>query len=122
MALSVLIASAGWFFAQSLFRDLKRKLPDPAKYTGIPRLLFHKYFVDEIYMKFIVEPIKSLSTNIFLNISDKKIIDGAADGSASGWNKVAGVLSKFQTGNIQVYGFYMIFGFALAFVFLLFVF
>jgi NADH-quinone oxidoreductase subunit L len=122
MALSVLIALAGWFFAQSLFRDLKRKLPDPAKYTGIPRLLFHKYFVDEIYMKFIVEPIKSLSTNIFLNISDKKIIDGAADGSASGWNKVAGVLSKFQTGNIQVYGFYMIFGFALAFVFLLFVF
>ena len=122
MALSVAIAFVGWFIARSMFGDLKRKLVDPDTYTGIPRLLWNKYFVDEIYMKFIVDPIKSLSTNIFLNISDKKIIDGFANGSASGWNKVAGLFSKLQTGNIQAYGFYMIFGAAIAFIFILFVF
>ena len=122
MALSVAIAFAGWFIARSMFGDLKRKLVDPDTYTGIPRLLWNKYFVDEIYMKFIVDPLKSLSTNIFLNISDKKIIDGFANGSATGWNKVAGLFSKLQTGNIQAYGFYMIFGAAIAFIFILFVF
>ena len=122
MALSVAIAFAGWYIARSMFRDLKHKLPDPDKYTGLPRLLWNKYFIDEIYIKYIVDPIKSLSTNVFLNISDKKLIDGAANGSASGWNKVAGIFSKFQTGNIQAYGFYMIFGAAIAVLFVLFVF
>ncbi len=122
MALSVAIAFAGWYIARSMFRDLKHKLPDPDKYAGLPRLLWNKYFIDEIYIKYIVDPLKSLSTNIFLNISDKKLIDGAADGSASGWNKVAGIFSKFQTGNIQAYGFYMIFGAVIAFLFILFVF
>jgi NADH-quinone oxidoreductase subunit L len=122
MALSVAIAFTGWYIARSMFKDLKHKLPDPDTYTGLPRLLWNKYFVDEIYIKYIIEPLKFLSTNIFLNISDKKLIDGAANGSASGWNRVAGVFSKFQTGNIQAYGFYMIFGVVIAFLFILFVF
>jgi NADH-quinone oxidoreductase subunit L len=122
MALSVAIAFTGWYIARSMFKDLKHKLPDPDTYTGLPRLLWNKYFVDEIYIKYIIEPLKFLSTNIFLNISDKKLIDGAANGSASNWNRIAGVFSKFQTGNIQAYGFYMIFGVVIAFLFILFVF
>ncbi|HDP99950.1 MAG TPA: NADH-quinone oxidoreductase subunit L [bacterium] len=122
MALSVAIAFAGWLLARMLFRELKYRLPDPATYTGISRLLWNKYFIDEIYMKFIVNPIKYLSTNIFLNIADKKIIDGAANGSASGWKWVAVLLSFFQSGNIQAYGFYMLFGATIAFIFALFLF
>ncbi|MDW7681924.1 MAG: NADH-quinone oxidoreductase subunit L, partial [bacterium] len=122
MLLSVGIAVTGWLLARMLFRELKRRLPDPASYTGISRLLWNKYFIDEIYMKFIVNPIKYLSTNIFLNIADKKIIDGAANGSASGWKWVAVLLSFFQSGNIQAYGFYMLFGATIAFIFALFLF
>ena len=121
MALSVIIAVVGWLIARSLFRELKRKLPDPATYTGVARLLWNKYYVDEIYMKLIVNPLKYLSTNIFLNLSDKRIIDGAANGSAKGWQWVATILSFFQTGNIQAYGFYMIFGSAIAILLALFV-
>ena len=63
-----------------------------------------------------------LSTNIFLNISDKKLIDGFADGSASGWRKVSNLFSYLQTGNIQAYGFYMIVGIAVAVVVAMYVF
>jgi NADH-quinone oxidoreductase subunit L len=114
MGLSVLIAIIGWFLARSMFRELKKDLPDPAKYTGMQKLLWNKYWVDEIYDTIIVRPLKYLSTNIFLNISDKKLIDGAADGSASGWQKVSSLFAKLQTGNIQAYGFYMIVGIAVA--------
>ena len=78
------------------------------------KLLWNKYWVDEIYDTLIVRPLKYLSTNIFLNISDKKLIDGFADGSASGWRKVSSLFSNLQTGNIQAYGFYMIVGIAVA--------
>ncbi len=114
MGLSLLIAIIGWVFARSMFREIKKDLPDPETYTGIVKILWNKYFVDEIYDKIIVRPLKALSTHVFLNISDKRIIDGAANGSASGWRKVSDLFSQLQTGNIQVYGFYMIFGVALA--------
>jgi len=114
MGLSLLIAIIGWMFARRLFRDIKKDLPDPETYTGIVKILWNKYFVDEIYDKIIVRPLKALSTNVFLNISDKGIIDGAANGSASGWRKVSDLFSQLQTGNIQAYGLYMVFGVALA--------
>ncbi len=122
MILSVVIAVAGWYLARSKFLILKKRLPDPETYTGIVKLLWNKYFVDEIYMKLVVNPLKYLSTSIFLNISDKKIIDGAANGSASGWRWVSTIFALFQTGNIQAYGFYMIFGATLAFILMFFVF
>jgi NADH-quinone oxidoreductase subunit L len=122
MGLSVLIAVIGWFLARSMFRELKKDLPDPAKYTGIQKLLWNKYWVDDLYDTIIVRPLKYLSTNIFLNISDKKIIDGAADGSASGWQKASSLFAKLQTGNIQAYGFYMIVGIAVAMVVAMYVF
>ncbi len=112
MGFSVIIAVVGWFIASSMFRELKKELPDPKTYTGISKLLWNKYWVDEIYDTIIVRPLKYLSTNIFLNISDLKIIDGAADGSASGWRKVSSLFAFLQTGNIQAYGFYMIVGIA----------
>lgn len=122
MGLSLLIAIIGWVFARSLFREIKKDLPDPETYTGFVKILWNKYFVDEIYDKIIVRPLKALSTNVFLNISDKRIIDGAANGSASGWRKVSDLFSQLQTGNIQVYGFYMIFGVALAIIVALYIF
>jgi NADH-quinone oxidoreductase subunit L len=122
MGLSVLIAIIGWFMARSIFRLIKRGLPDPKTYKGIPKLLWNKYWVDEIYDTIIVRPLKYLSTNIFLNISDKKLIDGFADGSASGWRKVSSLFAKLQTGNIQAYGFYMIVGIAVAVIVAMYVF
>ncbi len=117
MLFSVVIAVIGWFIASRLYREVKKELPEPEKYTGIPRLLWNKYFVDEIYDKVVINPIKFLATKIFLNISDKKIIDGAANGSAKGWRQVSTLFSFLQTGNIQAYGLYIIFGAAIAVIF-----
>jgi len=114
MGLSVIIAIIGWFLARSMFSELKKELPDPNTYSGIPKILWNKYWVDEIYDTIIVRPLKYLSTKIFLNISDLKIIDGAANGSATGWRKVSSLFAFLQTGNMQAYGFYMIVGIAIA--------
>ena len=118
MALSVAIALAGFMLARARFSDVRKALPDPASYSGIARLLYNKYWVDEIYMKLIVNPLKSLSTNIFLNIADKRIIDGAANGSASSWRRISYLFSLLQTGNMQAYGLYMVLGAALAIAFI----
>ncbi|MBN2008429.1 NADH-quinone oxidoreductase subunit L [candidate division KSB1 bacterium] len=118
MGLSVAIAIAGWFFAKRKYAAIKGQLPDPATYKGISKLLYNKYWIDELYMKIVVNPLKSLSTNVFLNITDKRLIDGVANGSASSWGRVAMMFSKLQTGNIQSYGFYMIVGAALAVAFI----
>ncbi len=121
MILSVAIAVGGWLLARSMFGEVKRRLPDPEKYTGVQKLLWNKYYVDEIYMKLIVNPLKALSTKFFLNITDKKLIDGAANGSASGWKKVSDGISRLQTGNMQTYGLYMLLGAGIIFIFAFFV-
>ncbi len=122
MVFSLTIAIVGWFLATRLFKNLKKDLPDPDSYTGFVKVLWNKYWIDELYDKIIVNPLKYLSTNIFLNISDKVLIDGTANGSATGWRKVAILLSYLQSGNIQAYGFYMVFGVALAVFFALYIF
>ncbi len=113
MGLSVLVATAGWWFARSKYRELKTRLPEPTTYTGLYKMLWNKYWMDEIYARLITKPLLMISEKLFLNKFDKGTIDGLANGSARGWQRLAGWGSRLQTGNIQAYGFYILIGTAL---------
>jgi NADH-quinone oxidoreductase subunit L len=110
MALSLGIAILGWLLARTKYRQMRDPLPDPEGFTGVQRVLWHKYWVDELYAKIIINPLLWLSEKIFLNKIDKATIDGFANGSAAGWWNVAKGFSFLQSGNIQAYGFYMLVG------------
>jgi NADH-quinone oxidoreductase subunit L len=83
MLLSIAVAAAGIWLAYEFYRT-KRIAPEliAAKMPWLYRLLFHKYYVDEIYDAVFVNRVKDLGT--WLGVFDAKVIDGlGVDGT--GW-------------------------------------
>lgn len=91
---------------------MKSEVPqEDEKITGFHKILYNKYYIDEIYMKLIVRPIYLLST--FL----KDVVEVALSETVLGLGKIADGLSlqgkKAQNGNIGLYLFAFVFGICL---------
>ncbi|MBM3174659.1 MAG: NADH-quinone oxidoreductase subunit L, partial [Chloroflexi bacterium] len=73
-------------------------------------LLSRKYFMDELYEKVIV--VRVLVNGIFagLAIFDDRVVDGAVNGAASGTAAAGGAIRKVQTGQLQLYGMFIVLG------------
>ncbi len=69
----------------------------------IGNVLKNKYYVDEIYDKVVVEPIKTISDKVLWGIFDIKIIDNFINGAANYVDKLSIDWRKLQTGVIQDY-------------------
>ena len=106
-----------------------------ASFSGLHKLLYRKYYVDEIYDAVVIQPLKKLC--VILAEFDLKVIDGIVNGSAwatlktsivSIWFDVnfvdllvnlvgnivryfGGLVRKMQTGAVQNYGLISLYGF-----------
>jgi NADH-quinone oxidoreductase subunit L len=82
---------------------------EDATFTGISKVLYNKYYVDEVYDAAFVKPINSLS-NFFANY-----IETGLSAVVFGFGKVANELSlqgkKLQTGSVGFYLFVFVIGF-----------
>jgi NADH-quinone oxidoreductase subunit L len=79
----LVVVGAGIWLAYQFYRT-KRIAPElvAAKWPRVYELLFHKYYVDEIYDRLIVNGVKSLGT--WSGVFDRKVVDGlGVDGT--GW-------------------------------------
>ena len=78
--LAIFIAVGGIVIAWSMYGK-KSKIPDKIqhKFPGLYKILLNKYYIDEFYQKYIVEPIYRLMK--FLWNFDSKVVDGAVNGS-----------------------------------------
>ncbi len=78
--LAIFIAVGGIVIAWSMYGK-KSKMPDQIqqKFPGLYKILLNKYYIDEFYQKYIVEPIYRLMK--FLWNFDSKVVDGAVNGS-----------------------------------------
>ena len=74
-----------------------------ARFGPIYRLLYHKYYVDEIYDTLFVQPIKQLSIKGLWRGADATLIDGAVNGVGSVVNTSSAVLRRLQTGSVRTY-------------------
>ncbi len=75
----------------------------PAEH-GIWKLLYHKYYVDELYDRFLVDPLVRLSRNVLWRKVDMGVIDGAGVNGSAGLSRALGWLgSRLQTGQVGVY-------------------
>jgi NADH-quinone oxidoreductase subunit L len=72
--------------------------------TGFARVLFRKYYVDEIYHALLVRPLVGISRWILWKGVDQGVVDGAAvNGSAAIARALGWIGSRLQSGHVGVY-------------------
>ncbi|HWW87499.1 MAG TPA: NADH-quinone oxidoreductase subunit L [Vicinamibacterales bacterium] len=104
MIVSSVVAFVGIGIAALLFLRSRQTADEIAnRFSGLYRLLLHKYYVDEIYDATIVQPIRMLSEEGLWKIVDVRVIDGTVNRVG---NLVAGsaeVVRRTQTGSVRAY-------------------
>ena len=101
--ISVVVALAGIYIAH-VFYIKKPQIPHQlvARFPSIYKLLYNKYYVDEIYnATFVNTTVKG--SEIIYDHFDLKVIDGALNGTASATNFSGKILSYLQSGLLKDY-------------------
>jgi NADH-quinone oxidoreductase subunit L len=83
--------------------------------TGLHKILYNKYYVDEIYQAAIIGPLVWLSTNVFWKVVDVGAIDGTVNGVAHGAEAVGDRVRQTQSGNTRSYAVWVVIGAILVF-------
>ena len=109
MGLATAAALATIFFAYMVYMK-NRILPEAndSKLTGIKKLIYNKYYIDELYEAVIRKPLDALS-EVFKYI-DTKVIDSVVDGVGTTVIGMSSLVRKAQTGHIGFYIFGMVLG------------
>ena len=105
VAIAVAVAATGIVGA---WRLLKPEALVPARSApaerGFARVLRNKWYVDELYNFFIVQPLVWVSREILWKRVDQGIIDGAGvNGAARGARALGWLGSRLQTGQVGMY-------------------
>jgi NADH-quinone oxidoreductase subunit L len=95
-----------------LFYVAKPGLPDQVatSFSGLYKLIYNKYFVDEIYDAVVVNPVVSGSREVLWKGVDVAVIDGAVNGVGNRARGIGGVLKRLQSGNIRSYAAWVLLG------------
>jgi NADH-quinone oxidoreductase subunit L len=99
-------AAIGWAVA---WRKYSKKVEE-GKSEGLHKLLYNKYYVDEIYQATVVGPLMWISRNVLWKVVDVGIIDGAVNGVATGTNAVGDSVRHVQSGNTRSYAAWVLVG------------
>jgi NADH-quinone oxidoreductase subunit L len=118
MVISLGIALVGIFVAHRFYvKDPQAPLRLAERARRWYELLWHKYWVDEIYDARIVQPIVRLSNKLWKDV-DAAVVDGAVNGVAKKVEQGAGWLRLAQTGYVQLYALILVMGTVVVFGYL----
>lgn len=108
--ISVAVALCGIYIAY-IFYLKSPKTPHHlvSRFPKVYKLLYNKYYVDEIYNAAFVNPMVKGSEAVYDNF-DLKVIDGAIDGTAAATGFTGKVLSFFQSGLVKDYALILLLG------------
>jgi NADH-quinone oxidoreductase subunit L len=114
MGLSAIALAAGLigiFLAWMLYIQ-RPELPDriAERLRGVRELLWHKYYIDELYDHLISRPLFWASTNLLNQGIDQTVIDGFVDGTGATVEGSGEAARKIETGNVQHYAFVYLIG------------
>jgi len=102
---AVLVAALGMLGAVRLLRPealVAARLAPPE--TGLGRLLWKKWYVDEIYDAVIVRPVQWLAREVLWKTIDVRLVDGLlVNGSATTSRALGWLGSRLQTGEVGFY-------------------
>ncbi|MDE0317087.1 MAG: NADH-quinone oxidoreductase subunit L [Candidatus Poribacteria bacterium] len=117
MVISSVIGIAGITFAWTRY---KNRVPSAEPTNALQKLVANKFYIDELYNTFIVQPIKNASHFLLWKLFDTGIIDGIVNGVAALIRVIGGTLRRLQTGLVQVYIVSMVLGIVLFLAYYLF--
>jgi NADH-quinone oxidoreductase subunit L len=104
------VALTGIYAAYAVYgrtSDLAERVA--AGLPGAYRVLWNKYYVDELYDALFIRPYVELS-RLFWQVVDTQIIDGAINGIGELTRWTGGRVRRLQNGNVQTYALAMLIG------------
>ena len=111
LVISVIMGVAGIILAYFMYM---RKMPDPVgmarTFRPVYTLLYNKYYVDEIYFAFIINPLVDGSRYLLWKFVDVVIIDGTVNGVGRLCRLAGSGIRQFQTGYIPDYAWMILMG------------
>ena len=110
MGISIVALALIIYLAYDRFAK-KEKVPslNESEFSPLYRLLFNKYYVDELYDRIFVKPLYWLG-DVLHKIIDLKVLDGAVNLVGKGVNKGSNVVRLAQEGSVGFYIFAMVLG------------
>ncbi|RTQ44941.1 NADH-quinone oxidoreductase subunit L [Hymenobacter gummosus] len=110
IAASVLVALGGIVLAYALYVARKaRPAEDDAQRGFLENLVYHKYYVDELYNFLFVKPSMFLSRSLH-DVVEKRVVDGTVNGLGRGVFGGSERLGRLQTGRVETYLLLMVVG------------
>ncbi|WP_167881244.1 NADH-quinone oxidoreductase subunit L [Leptospira gomenensis] len=109
LAVGVSVGVAGIFAAGVVFLRNRNIPRDEESLTGIQRILAKKYYIDEFYKNFIVEPILLLG-KFFADHVERNFLDFMLRGTGRVAVAISLVLRRIQTGVVVDYAILIVFG------------
>ncbi|HEX7917747.1 MAG TPA: NADH-quinone oxidoreductase subunit L [Gemmatimonadales bacterium] len=104
MAIAVAIGLGGlWYGWRMTMHSTLVPAAKAVADTGFGRVLFKKYYVDEIYDALIVRPLQAFSDLVLWKQADQGMIDGVVNGAATVARGLGRVGSWLQTGQVGLY-------------------
>jgi len=79
-------------------------------FSGLYRLIYNKYFVDEAYDAAIVHPLEEGSRELLWKGVDAGLIDGTVNGVGTASTGIGGILRRLQSGSIRNYAAWVVAG------------
>jgi NADH-quinone oxidoreductase subunit L len=112
MAISVAVAVVAIVFAYIRFGKGNNVPAEDSEITGVQKLIYNKYYVDEGYQSMFINPVKKMSA-FFSRTVEPKGFDGGVIGVGNLVDFLSGTLRRIQTGSTATYLFAMVIGIAL---------
>ncbi|MXV76786.1 NADH-quinone oxidoreductase subunit L [Candidatus Poribacteria bacterium] len=117
MIISSIVGILGIAYAWTRYKE---RAPSDEPVNALQKLVANKFYVDEIYNTFIVQPIKNASHFLLWKLFDVGIIDGIVNGAAALIRVIGGLFRRLQTGVVQAYILSMVIGIVLFLAYYLF--
>jgi len=109
MGISVAVAAVAIFFSYTVYGKGAHVPEADEKVTGIRKLIYNKFYIDELYDTLFVRPMMRVSSWLY-GALDNRVIGGLIRGVSDGVTGTGGILRKLQTGHIGTYIWFITLG------------